>query len=97
MMKGRMLVLALILLFASGLAVAGPLDINSADAASIVATMKGVGMSKAEAIVEYRKAHGPFASIEDLTRVKGIGPATVERNRDHLVALPPGAKKAASK
>ncbi|HDO34258.1 MAG TPA: competence protein ComEA, partial [Chromatiales bacterium] len=43
-----------------------------------------VGPHLAEAIVQYRKAHGPFASLEQLLQVKGIGPRVLERNRDRL-------------
>ena len=44
----------------------------------------GVGPSKAAAIVEYRKANGPFKSAEELAMVKGIGLSTVEQNRDRI-------------
>jgi len=63
------------------LAFAGPVNVNTADAATIAAELKGVGLSKAKAIVEYRKKHGPFRSAEDLTLVKGIGERTLELNR----------------
>jgi competence protein ComEA len=78
----------LVLLFAIVLpvaAVAGPVDINTADAATISAELQGVGMSKAQAIVEYRRSHGPFKSYEDLTLVKGIGVRTVEINRANIL------------
>ena len=71
---------------------AGPVDINTADAETISAQLKGIGMTKAKAIVEYRAKHGPFKSADDLSLVKGIGDRTVELNRaDILVKLP--AKK----
>ena len=44
-----------------------------------------VGPSKAEAIVAYRKANGAFRSLEQLASVKGIGLATVEKNRERIV------------
>jgi len=66
-------------------ALADPVDINTADAATISAELQGVGMSKAQAIVEYRKTHGPFKSFEDLTLVKGIGARTVEINRANIL------------
>jgi competence protein ComEA len=78
----------LVLLFAVALpvvAVAGPVDINTADAETISAELQGVGMSKAQAIVAYRKSHGPFKSYEDLTLVKGIGVRTVEINRANIL------------
>lgn len=61
-------------------------DINSADAASLAAELNGVGEKRAQAIVEYRSEHGPFHSIDDLAKVKGIGPAVIEKNKGHLVA-----------
>ena len=85
----------LVLLFtvASPVAVvAGPVDINTADAATISAELQGVGMSKAQAIVDYRKAHGPFNSYEDLTLVKGIGTKTVEINRANILLKPTDKK-----
>jgi competence protein ComEA len=74
------------------LAFAGPVDINSADAETISTELQGIGMSKAEAIVEYRKVHGPFKSIDDLALVKGVGPRTVEINRSNIL-LQPAPKK----
>jgi len=73
-----------ILLMAPLTALAGQVDINSADAATISAELKGVGLSKAKAIVEYRKKHGPFRSADDLSLVKGIGERTVELNRSDI-------------
>lgn len=66
-------------------AAAGPVDVNTADAETISAELQGVGLSKALAIVDYRKAHGPFKSIDDLTLVKGIGARTVEINRANIL------------
>ena len=60
---------------------AGPVNVNTADAETISAELKGIGLSKAEAIVEYREKHGPFRSADDLSLVKGIGERTVELNR----------------
>ena len=62
-------------------ALAGPVNVNSANAESIAAELKGVGLAKAKAIVEYRKKHGPFRSAEDLTLVKGIGERTLDLNK----------------
>ena len=74
------------------LALAGPVDVNSADAATIAAELKGVGLSKAEAIVQYRKQHGPFKTADDLALVKGIGARTVEINRKDILLRPPATK-----
>jgi competence protein ComEA len=67
---------------------AGPVDINTADAETISAQLKGIGLTKAKAIVEYRAKHGPFKSAEDLSLVKGIGDRTVELNRADILVKP---------
>ncbi len=77
-LRNVMLALALAV---PALALAGPVDINSADAETISKELKGIGLSKAEAIVEYRRKHGPFKSASDLSLVKGIGERTVEINK----------------
>ncbi len=59
-------------------------NINTADASALAAGLTGVGPAKAQAIVEYRQAHGPFKSADQLASVKGIGLATVEKNRDRI-------------
>ena len=65
-------------------AFAGPVNVNTADAETISAELQGVGISKALAIVDYRKSHGPFKSVDDLALVKGIGERTVEINRANI-------------
>lgn len=72
---------AVMLLSLPMLAFAGPVNINTADAETISTELTGIGLSKAEAIVEYRKKHGPFKSVDDLSLVKGIGEKTVDKNR----------------
>lgn len=67
------------------LAFAGQVNVNTADAETISSELQGVGLSKALAIVEYRQAHGPFKSAQDLESVKGIGVRTVEINRDNIL------------
>ena len=66
------------------LALAGPVNVNTADAETISEALEGVGLSKARAIVEYRQKHGPFKSPDDLSLVKGIGERTVELNRENI-------------
>jgi len=51
-------------------------------AAEELAELPGIGPVKAKAIVEYRLHNGPFRSVDDLTRVKGIGRQTIDRIRD---------------
>ena len=63
---------------------AGAVNINAADAPALAAGLTGVGPAKAQAIVEYRQANGPFKSADQLAAVKGIGLATVEKNRDRI-------------
>ncbi|NND44584.1 MAG: ComEA family DNA-binding protein [Xanthomonadales bacterium] len=58
------------------------LNINTANAEQIAAALKGVGMTKAEAIVDYREANGAFQHIDELVNVKGIGVRTVDINRE---------------
>ena len=65
-------------------ALAGPVDVNSADAATLARELKGVGDAKAAAIVEYRRTHGAFKSLDELALVKGIGQKLVDRNRADL-------------
>ena len=60
-------------------------NINTADAEKIADELKGIGLSKATAIVAYREQNGPFESIEQLTEVKGIGLKTVEKNRTEIL------------
>lgn len=79
------------LLFSIGIGVASngmaqdiaPININSADT-ELLDELPGIGPSRAEAIVEEREANGDFENAEDLTRVSGIGPATVDRMRDQV-------------
>ena len=66
------------------LAQAGPVDLNTADAETIASELNGVGMSRAEAIVEYREQFGHFESADELLNVSGIGPQILERNRANI-------------
>jgi competence protein ComEA len=61
--------------------IAGPIDLNVATAAQLE-TLPGVGPSTANAIVDDRDRNGPFASVDDLDRVAGIGPAKLAAIRD---------------
>lgn len=74
--------MGLLLAFAAG-AWAETIDINSATAEQF-ATLKGVGKAKAEAIVKDREKNGPFKSLDDLARVKGIKAATIKKNLDSM-------------
>ncbi|ANC04442.1 competence protein ComEA [Pseudomonas putida] len=60
------------------------IDLNKADALTLQHNLNGIGKAKAEAIVAYREANGPFDSVDELLEIKGIGSALVERNREKL-------------
>jgi len=62
----------------------GKLDLNAADAPTLQRVLSGVGETKAKAIVTYRETNGPFASIDELLEVKGIGKAILDKNREKL-------------
>ena len=55
----------------------GTVNINTATLEELQ-TIKGIGKKKAEAILQYRKEHGPFRTKEDLLQVKGIGKKALE-------------------
>lgn len=88
--------LALSALLAGSAFAAEKVNVNTADAATLDRVLVGVGPSKAEAIVTYRKQNGAFKSADQLVSVKGIGLATVEKNRDRIVvtSAPAPAKPA---
>lgn len=66
-------------------AFAGPVNINTADAATIAKELVNVGPKTAEAIVAYRDEHGPFKSVDDLKNVKGVGDKTIEKNEGNIL------------
>lgn len=68
----------------AGSATVQTVNINQADADQLARVLVGVGSQKAEAIVVYRTEHGPFSSLEELLEVNGIGPSTLERNRESI-------------
>jgi competence protein ComEA len=74
---------------------ATPVNVNTADAETIAKSLDGIGLSKAKAIVAYRDEHGPFKSADELSQVKGIGPATLQRNHDAILVSGEGAKESA--
>ena len=64
---------------------AGPVDINSADAQTIADELDGIGLVRAQAIVEYRNRHGAFRSADEVLNVKGIGPQILDVNRGNIL------------
>lgn len=85
--RGRLVFLAIIgffILAAGGILIknhlaSGPVDLNSASSEKLEA-LPGIGPETAKAIVKGR----PYASVDDLDRVKGIGPATIEKLRERV-------------
>lgn len=63
---------------------AGPVNINSADAATLARELKGIGLKRAQAIVDYRAKNGPFKSADELALVKGIGRQAIDKNRAEI-------------
>ncbi|WP_237385532.1 ComEA family DNA-binding protein [Xenorhabdus sp. Sc-CR9] len=62
----------------------GSLNINIANAEELAKELNGIGVKKAQAIIEYREKYGPFTAIEQLQEVQGIGPIFIEKNRNKL-------------
>lgn len=77
--------LAAAVMACASLAHAAAVNLNSASANELAEALSGIGLTKAEAIVSFRDTNGAFLSVEDLVRVKGIGDALLERNRENLV------------
>jgi competence protein ComEA len=71
-----------LLLFLVNLALA-TVNINTADAKELSA-LKGIGATKAQAIVDWRTANGSFKSIDELAQVKGVGKKTLESIKDEI-------------
>lgn len=78
------LILALALLLPLAAPAASPVNINTADKETLITAISGVGEKKAEAIIEYREQHGPFKSVDEITKIKGIGQGILDRNRENL-------------
>ena len=78
------LIHALIVTLVPALVWAGPVDINTADAATIARELQGIGLSRAQAIVAYREKNGAFRSADELRKIKGIGAKVLDRNRANI-------------
>ncbi len=66
----------------------GPVDLNTAGLAELL-TLPGLGVTKAQAILDDRAENGPFAQAEDVIRVSGIGQATYEKMAPYITVSPP--------
>jgi competence protein ComEA len=93
MLNVKHLILAAALALPAFAQAAQPVDINTASAEELAAALNGVGLSRAQAIVDFRNSNGPFAAVEELAQVKGIGDKLVQRNRDALMVKAPVKSK----
>jgi competence protein ComEA len=84
MIKQLFLALALVVGLGSAAMAAEPVDVNNATAEELAEALNGVGETKAEAIIRYREANGPFKHVDELINVRGIGMTTVDKNRDMI-------------
>lgn len=91
----KRLLLALGLGLCSGIALAA-ININTATKDELIA-LPGIGPAKAQAIIDYRKAHGPFKTVDDLKDVKGIGAKRFEKLKPDLAVTGPTTAKASAK
>jgi len=80
-------------LAAAAPALAGPVNINTADVKTLAKELDGIGESRAKAIIAYREKNGPFKTADDLKKVQGVGASIVERNRAKIVVDDAKAQK----
>ncbi|AQQ69494.1 hypothetical protein Mag101_10115 [Microbulbifer agarilyticus] len=59
-------------------------SLNTATAEELADALDGVGVTRAELIVQYREENGSFSSVEELLEIKGIGVATLEKNKSRI-------------
>ncbi len=81
---GRWCVLVAALSVGTAYAAPESVNVNQADAHTIAEVLNGVGLSRAEAIVEYREQNGEFRDAYELVNIKGIGERTVEKNQARI-------------
>lgn len=96
-MKGifKKFVCMLLVSLAPGLVLAGPVNINTANAETLAMELTGVGPALAAAIVADREANGEFPSPESLARVRGIGDHVLEVNKDNILVSTPDEEEGA--
>lgn len=80
----KLILICFVYVMSIGVSFAAALNINSATAKQIADVMTGIGPAKAAAIVKEREANGKFKSLEDIARVRGIGTATIDKNRERI-------------
>jgi competence protein ComEA len=69
----------------SSLTAAAPVNINTAQASEIADALNGIGLTKAQAIVDYRSAYGQFSQADEIVFVRGIGESTYEKNKSDIL------------
>lgn len=84
-MKRLLQCLAAVGVLCSWSAFALPVNLNTADANTISAEVKGIGPAKADAIVKYRTDKGEFKNMDDLLNVPGIGPKLIEQIKEQVI------------
>ena len=81
----KILMLSVVGLLLPLLVWAGPVNVNTADAELISKELAGIGLSKAQAIIDFRNEYGRFESAEELVKVKGIGPRVLAANAGNIL------------
>ncbi len=76
---------ALAALVISSITSAAPVNINTASATQIAEALNGIGLSKAQAIVDYRESYGLFSRADEIVFVRGIGDSTYEKNKSDIL------------
>ncbi len=78
-MKAITTLAAIAALTFSSFSFASPVNINSADAEQIADALNGIGMVRAQAIVDYRTSNGSFTSADQIVLVRGVGEKTYQK------------------
>jgi competence protein ComEA len=81
----KKILMLLFLFVVNSMAIATPVNVNSADAKTIADALSGIGQKKAEAIVKYRTEKGPFKTVDDLTNVSGISKKILAKNKNDIL------------
>ena len=85
MRKTLLIIAVMMTLLVGGYVTASPININQATAEQLAENLQGIGLKKAQAIIQYRDKIGTFQSQEQLLNVKGIGASTLEKNKANIL------------